>query len=368
MSCCTALAPDPAPRDANAPPATGPASRLGPRPISRRSALKGIAGTIAGLALGGLGGVALGQGGRRVRLAFCSQLLCVVPYEFTRARGLFAAEGLDVELVYTRGGNAAMQALVGGAVEYAATSFDVALLAYANGAPIRRFATTGRLPLFALATSPARAGDLLDVTDLAGATVGVSALGNADHVLALYLLANAGVDAASVSFAALGVNMFEAIRRNQVHAGMVQEPALSLLAGEGAGVLFNAMDLADAERVLGGAYEFMGVAVRADELDERLEEMRALSRALEAGLIALQTAPVEELVAALPPELIAGDDEALLWGILSRTRRSLYPDTVTIDVDSSRRVEESQRIAGIREEPVDLDALLARHVLEAPVR
>ncbi|CAN5630965.1 hypothetical protein BH23DEI1_BH23DEI1_20360 [soil metagenome] len=324
-----------------------------------------MVGTLAALTIGGRG-VVRAQGRRRVRLAFCSQLLCVVPYEFTRARGLFAAEGLDVELVYTRGGNAAMQALVGGAVEYAATSFDVALLAFANGAHIRRFATTGRLPLFALASAPRRAGDLVGVADLAGTTIGVSALGNADHVLALYLLEQAGVDTGGVDFATLGVNLFEALRRGQVDAGMVQEPALSLLLDEGAGVLFNAMDLADAERVLGGAYEFMGVAVRADEVDERLEEMRALSRALEAGLIALQSAPVEELVAALPDELIAGDDVARLHEILARTRRSLYPDTVAIDVAASRRVEESQRIAGIRADEVDLDVLLATHVLGAP--
>jgi NitT/TauT family transport system substrate-binding protein len=311
-------------------------------------------------------GVVLGQAGRRIRLAFCSQLLCVVPYEFTRARGLFAAEGLDVELVYTRGGSAAMQALVGGAVDYAATSFDVALLAFSNGAPIRRFATTGRLPLFALASAPGRSADLTSVTDLAGTTLGVSALGNADHVLALYLLEASGVDASGVSFATLGVNLFEALRRGQVDAGMVQEPALSLLLEEGGSVLFNAMDLDDAVRVLGGPYEFMGVAVRADELAVRHDEMRAVARALQAGLIALQTAPVEELVAALPSELIAGDDVERLHAILERTRRSLYPDTVVIDVDSSRRVEESQRIARIREEPVDLSILLATDVLGAP--
>jgi len=102
--------------------------------------------------------------------------------------GHFAAQGLDVELVYTRGGNAAMQALVGGAVEYAGTSFDVALQAAANGAAIRRFASTGRLPLFALAVAPARSRQIDTVARLTGATVAVSALGNADHALLLFLL------------------------------------------------------------------------------------------------------------------------------------------------------------------------------------
>ena len=116
--------------------------------MGRREMIVGSAG-LAGLAMTGRA-----RAQATVKLAFCSQLLCVVPYEFTRAQGFFDAEGISVELVYTRGGNAAMQALVGGAVDYAATSFDVALQAFANDAPIRRFATTGRLPLFALAVAP----------------------------------------------------------------------------------------------------------------------------------------------------------------------------------------------------------------------
>ena len=93
--------------------------------VARRALLKGIAGAAGGAAA--LASPLVRAATEKVRLAFCGQLLCVVPYEVARARGHFAAEGLDVELVYTRGGNQAMQALVGGAVEYAATSFDVAL-------------------------------------------------------------------------------------------------------------------------------------------------------------------------------------------------------------------------------------------------
>src|SRR5262252_10731068 len=126
--------------------------------IGRRTALKRLAGLASGIMFIS-GKHAYGQG-RQVLLAFCGQLLCVVPYEVTRARGHFAEEGLDVRLVYTRGGNVAMQALVGNAVDYAGTSFDVALQAYARGAKIARFASTGRLPLFALVTAPKTAKEI----------------------------------------------------------------------------------------------------------------------------------------------------------------------------------------------------------------
>src|SRR6267143_3949230 len=91
---------------------TGELENSGDRKIiGRRTALKRLAG-LAGGVMFVSGRSAYGQG-RQVLLAFCGQLLCVIPYEVARARGHFAEEGLDVRLVYTRGGNVAMQALVG---------------------------------------------------------------------------------------------------------------------------------------------------------------------------------------------------------------------------------------------------------------
>ena len=295
---------------------------------------------------------------REVKLAFCGQLLCVVPYEVARARGFFEAEGLRVELIYTRGGTAAMQALVGGAVDYAATSFDVALQAHVRGAGIVRFATTGRLPLFALATSPGAADRIRRVEDLVGRQVGVSAVGNADHVLVQYLLARAGVDARRVEFAALGTNLFEAVRVGHVEAGMVQEPALSLLAEAGGRVLVNFMDLEQATRHVGGAYEFMGVAVRRSEQPARLEQMAALVRALERALRFIHQAPAAESLQALPRELVAGGDVARLEAVLERYRRSLYPETARPDLAASERVVRSQQVAGLLAEGVRWQELL----------
>jgi NitT/TauT family transport system substrate-binding protein len=329
--------------------------------VSRRSALKGLAGALGGAAALA-GGLAHAED-KKLRLAFCGQLLCVVPYEVTRARGHFKAEGLDVELVYTRGGGQAMQALVGGAVDYAGTSFDVALLAFAKGAKIRRFASTGRLPLFALATAPKAAGDIKSLKDLEGRTVAVSALGNADHSLLLYLLKKAGADTSKVRFAALGTNLYDALRLGQVDAGMVQEPALSLISAGGGGTLVNVMELHDANHYLGGAYEFMGVAVRAEERDARLEEMRRLARALAKGLEDTRTIPIEEVVVALPRELIAGGNRPQLLQILERYRKSLYPETVKIDVAAAERVAVAQKDAGVLTTPVELGTLLDTAVI-----
>src|SRR5260221_5957139 len=160
--------------------------------MSRRSLFKGAALVASVMPVASPSHSEAEQSGKPVKLAYCSQLLCGVPYEVARTHGIFKNHGLDVELVYTRGGNAAMQALVGGAVDYAATALDVAIQAYANvGADIRRFAVTGRLPLFAVVTAPKTASQIQSIQDVGGRTVGISALGNADHALTLYLLKQA---------------------------------------------------------------------------------------------------------------------------------------------------------------------------------
>ncbi len=304
------------------------------------------------------------QGRRRVRLGFCGQLLCVVPYEVARHHGYFAEQGLDVELVYFRGGAAAMQALVGGAVDYAATSFDVALSAYARGARIVRFFTTGRLPLFALVTAPGQAGRIRQLADLAGRTVGISGLGNADHVLAVYLARRAGVDPQQVRFAVLGPSLYDALRLGHVDAGMVQEPALTLLVRAGGRVLANLMDLKQAERWLGGPYEFMGVAVRRDEWQAREPEMRALARALSRALRLVHYGTPKLVVQALPPELVAGGDRGLFEEVLARHRRSLYPQSGRIDLAAVRRVAELQEQAGVLARAVDPTELVTNAIVE----
>jgi len=327
-------------------------------PVNRRSLLKGAAaGMIAAASVGAAGEVQAAAAGKHIKLAFCSQLLCVVPYEVARSGGHFANAGLDVELVYTRGGNAAMQALVGGAVDYAATSLDVALQAYGHGADIRRFATTGRLPLFALATAPRRAAEIKDIADLKGRTVGVSALGNADHALLLYLLRGAGVAATQVQFATLGPNLLEALRQGQVDAGLVQEPALTLVEKAGGRVLVNAMNNEDAQKYLGGPYEFMGVAVRTTEIPARRDEMTALAGALQAALRATRAASPEDLAKALPRELTAGADMGELRDVLGRYRDSLYPTEVAIDLSASNRVAETLKTAGLLKPDADTSGL-----------
>src|SRR5262249_39593641 len=174
-----------------------------------------------------------------------------------------------------------------------------------------------------------------------------------------YLLKEANADKSKVQFATMGVNLLEALRQGQIDAGLVQEPALTLLQRAGAGVLVNAMDLADAKKYLGGTYEFMGVAVRAKENDQRKAEMTAIARALADGLRDLRTMSGQQLVEALPKAMTAGLDLKEFGDILVRHRDALYPESVTIDLASSKRVAESLVVGGLLKPDADLGGLYA---------
>jgi NitT/TauT family transport system substrate-binding protein len=323
--------------------------------ISRRSMLQGVSAVTGVL---GAAGPALAQAPlKKITISFCSQFLCAPPYEVARAFGHFRRHGLDAEIVYFRGGNAAIQALVSGGVDYCASSLDVAMQAYAKGADIRRFVTTGRLPLFALATAPKTAATIRELKDLEGRTVGVSALGNADHALLLFLLRQAGADRDKVRFATLGVNILEALRLGQVDAGLVQEPALTILAQSGSRVMVNAMVSADSHKYLGGAYEFMGVSVRAKEFETRRAEMHAIARGLDDALKAMPDMPPEEMIKAFPRELFAGSDVKQFEDVLARYKSSLYPDSVKIDLPAARRVADTLKSAGLIPATADVSGL-----------
>jgi NitT/TauT family transport system substrate-binding protein len=349
MGCCDADHAAPIPEGLTS-------SNLAPPDLNRRTVLGGVAAIAGMLSATGPAG-AQQKELKKIKLSFCSQILCIIPYEVARAHGHWRNHGLDVELVYARGGGAAMQALVGGAVDYAATALDVAIQAYAKGAEIRRFATTGRLPLFALVTGPKTADKIQNLKDLEGKTVGVSGLGNADHAILLFLLKQAGADSSKVQYATLGVNILESLRQGQVDAGLVQEPALSILTKDGARTLVNAMDLNDAQKYLGGPYEFMGVAVRSKEIETRKPEMLQLAQGLDDALKALPKMKPQELVDSLPKELLAGADVGQLREVLERYTSSLYPDKVTIDSTASKRVADSLVVAGLVKPDADVTGL-----------
>jgi NitT/TauT family transport system substrate-binding protein len=280
-----------------------------------------------------------------VELAFCSQVLCVLPYEVARQRGYWAAEGLDVNLTYMRGGTQAINALLANSVDWVGTPIDLVVQTVAKGKSAVMIASTSRLPFFALVVGP-RAGDLRAVKDLAGKKIGVANLGTTDHLMAQYLLTKEGVSPDAVEFVALGPNLYDQVLRGQVEVGMVQEPSLTLIERAGGRVLVNFMKLDDTQRFLGGPYQFMGLNTRPDVLASKAETGRKLIRGLMRANQWILENPGAAIVRAAPEDIVAGGDLEVFAAALDRYKQDLYPADARLVLDSVQRVIDVQQQSG----------------------
>lgn len=303
----------------------------------------------------GAGAAAPKAGLQTVELAFCSQVLCVLPFEVARQRGFFEAEGLDVTLTYMRGGAQAMNALLAGSVDFIGTPIDLVIQTVAKGKEAVMVASTSQLPFFALVVGPQQAGSVTTVKDLQGKRVGVGNLGTTDHLMAQYLLVKEGVDPTTVDFVASGPNLYEQLSRGQIDAGMVQEPSLTLLERGGGRVLVNFMKLDDTRRALGGPYQFMGLNTRPEVLATKADTAQGLIRGLGRANRWIRENSGENVVKAVPGELVAGGDVALFAAALDRYKNDLYPADGKLVVDSVQRVidvqEQSGALAGVTVRP-----------------
>jgi NitT/TauT family transport system substrate-binding protein len=193
----------------------------------------------------------------------------------------------------------------------------------------------------------------------------VGNLNTTDHLIMRYLLEKNGIDDASAQFVPLGPNLYEALVRGQVDAGMVQEPALTLAQKEGSKLLVNFMSRKDTTEQLGGAYQFMGINTRQDVLEKKPETLQKLIRAVTKANQWIRTAPGSEIVKNIPEELVAGGDNAVFAASLDQFKLDLYPDNPRLDAASIQRVIDVQKLSGALEREVTVDKVFTNKLLGA---
>jgi NitT/TauT family transport system substrate-binding protein len=195
---------------------------------------------------------------QRVRIAVPSPSLTYLPIYLARELGYYEEEGLDVTTEDVPGGAKALQAMLGGSVDVAASFFEYAIQLNAEGRRVQSFLTLLDRPGLLLAVSPTSARSIKRVEDLKGAVIGVSTPGSASHLFVNYLLVRHGVSPHEVSITGigLGASSAAAFERGHIDAGVLTGSAITAVQRR----FPKLVVLADA-RTADGVKEIFGIDV-----------------------------------------------------------------------------------------------------------
>src|ERR1700736_3419415 len=119
--------------------------------------------------------------------------LVYFPWDLAKALGYFEAEGLDVDMTYTKGGSEASLALVSGTCEYSGNAIDHAIAAADRGKSLVMISDFMKQPGIALMIRPEDKEKYKTFADFKGKTIGVTSIGSATHVLATWMAHRAGL-------------------------------------------------------------------------------------------------------------------------------------------------------------------------------
>lgn len=265
-------------------------------------------------------------------------------------QGIFAEHGLELEIDTSAGGAAAIPALMGNNLDIAGSNVVSSLLAAAQGLPLRiiapgTFATDDLESDFSAVLVPADS-PITSADGLATASVAVNTLENIGDITITAALEERGIDTSNVDFVELGFpEMLPALDNGQVDAAWIIEPFLTMGLEQGhRPVLWPYVEAKEGLQI--------GSFVVTEQFLQENQDAVDRFRAALADTAALVTEDPEVFRQALP-ELQELDPAIAEQMVLPQ-----YKDDV--DVDSLEFVAERMLDAGYIDEPIDVDAIVAR--------
>ncbi|MBV9440929.1 MAG: ABC transporter substrate-binding protein [Candidatus Eremiobacteraeota bacterium] len=270
--------------------------------------------------------------------------LVYLPWDLAKALGYFDAEGLDVELTYTKGGSEAAQALVSGSVDYSGNAIDHAIAAAERGKSVQMIADFMNQPGIAIVVRPADKDRFKSFADLKGKTVGVTSIGSATHVLALWMAHRAGLGKDDIKVVGVGggATMMAAISGNQVDAALGNDPYVTTLLKSGRAVQWIGLyTAADTRRALGfSQYCFTGALTRSEVIQKSPERTQKVVNALVRAQKYMATRTSAQIAAALPDDFRGGTPQAE-WAASYSHSRPAYTAYGSIALEGVRAVIET---------------------------
>ncbi|MGU7773016.1 ABC transporter substrate-binding protein [Burkholderia sp. MR1-5-21] len=254
--------------------------------------------------------------------------LIYLPPKLAENLGYFKDEGLDVELQSQQAGVDAENELLAGAAQAVVGFYDHSIDLQAKGKEIQSIVIFGLVPGGMEMVRSDAAGQIRNMGDIKGKTLGVTGLGSSSMFLGQYLASRHGLKTTDYSTLPVGAgnSLIASLKQKRVEVAWTTEPTTSLLrAGGDATVLVDLSSVDGTKAALGGLYPASSLYVQRSWAEGHKAEAAKLARAFVRTLRFIHTHSADEIAAKMPADYYGGN-KALYVQALKASLPMYSPD------------------------------------------
>jgi sulfonate transport system substrate-binding protein len=270
--------------------------------------------------------------------------LVYLPWDVAKALGYFDAEGLDVTLIYTKGGTEAGLALMSGNVDYSGNAIDHAIAAADQGKSLVMISDFMDQPGLTLVTKPENKGKYPNAAALKGKTVGITSTGSATDVIAHWMAHRSGLARSDIKTVGVGggATVMAAMQGGSVDVALATDPYATLMIRQGRAIPVAELFTAKVTREWLGfsSWCFTGGLTRADVIAKYPDRTQRIVNALVRAQKFMAQSSGQKIAAALPDEFRGGASPSD-WAVAFGHSRPAFTTLGRINSDSIRSVIEA---------------------------
>ncbi|MFN2461275.1 MAG: ABC transporter substrate-binding protein [Candidatus Velthaea sp.] len=266
------------------------------------------------------------------------------PWDLAKALGYFDAEGIDLEINYTKGGSEAAQALASGSCDYSGNAIDHAIAAAERGKSLVMIADFMNEPGVTLVVRPQDKNAFKSFKDFKGKTLGITSLGSATDVIVHWMGKRAGLGRDDIKVVGVGggSTMPAALAGGQVDGALGNDPFATQMIRSGRAVANIELFTPAVVRANMGfsTYCFTGALTRADVIAKYPERTQKIVNALVRAHKYMAARTPDQIAAALSDEF-RGGVAAADWAAGYSHSRPAYTPNGEISLEGVKAVIET---------------------------
>src|ERR1700689_3218508 len=203
----------------------------------------------------------------------------VLAWSMARSAGLYAGQGLNVDILNMNGGSKGAEELQAGRIDVMHVGLSSVVRVNQAGGDLRTIASLSNVIRFTFFSAPG----VKSAADLKGGVVGVSTFGSESDSTVTLALQKLGLSRDDVVIKEYGggTHRLEAVKSGEIKATAINEPLSSLAREQGVNVLVDLVP----DQI---AWLFTGIVVRHDDISARRDLLtRFLKASIEGNYVAL---------------------------------------------------------------------------------